>query len=218
MYKYKYLFFDLDGTVTDSAEGIYNSVAYALEKLGHPVEDKETLRPFIGPPLTESFREFYGFDDEKVRLGVHYYREYYPQKGIFENRVYDGIAELLKKLHESGKKVILATSKPEPFAVRILEHFGIAQYFDLIAGSTFDTSRQDKADVLKYAVKSVGVEDLKEALMIGDRKHDVIGAHKVGMDCAYVLFGFGSRDEAEEYGAEYIIEDVKKLGQFLGSH
>lgn len=212
---YKYLFFDLDGTVTDSAEGIYNSIIFALNKLGYEVEDKNSLRPFIGPPLTESFKKYYSFDDEKTALGVKYYREYYPQKGIFENKVYEGIPELLKKLHESGKKIILATSKPEPFAVTILEHFGIAEYFDLIAGSTFDTSRQNKADVLRYAVESIGVEDLGEALMIGDRLHDVVGAHEVGMGCAYVLFGFGSRDEAEEYGAEHIIDDVDSLGDFL---
>lgn len=212
---YKYLFFDLDGTVTDSAEGIYNSVAYALEKLGFPVEDKTTLRPFIGPPLTESFKNFCGFDEEKTKLGVQYYREYYPEKGIFENKVYDGIPELLKKLHDSGKKVILATSKPEPFAVRILEHFGIAQYFDLIVGSTFDTSRQNKADVLRYAVQTIGADEPERSLMIGDRLHDVVGAHEVGMDCAYVLFGFGSREEAAEYKAEYIIDTVDSLGEFL---
>lgn len=215
---YKYLFFDLDGTVTDSAEGIYNSVAYALEKLGFPVEDKQTLRPFIGPPLTESFRDFYGFDDETIKLGVQYYREYYPQKGIFENKVYDGIPQLLKRLHEAGRRVVLATSKPEPFAVQILEHFKIDSYFDLVAGSTFDTSRQDKADVLRYAARSIGANDLKEALMIGDRKHDVIGAHKVGMNCAYVLYGFGSRHEAEQYGAEYILNDVKELERFLAEN
>lgn len=212
---YKYLFFDLDGTVTDSAEGIYNSVAYALEKLGFPVEDKTTLRPFIGPPLTESFKNFCGFDEEKTKLGVQYYREYYPEKGIFENKVYDGIPELLKKLHDSGKKVILATSKPEPFAVRILEHFGIAQYFDLIVGSTFDTSRQNKADVLRYAVQTIGADEPERSLMIGDRLHDVVGAHEIGMDCAYVLFGFGSREEAAEYKAEYIIDTVDSLGEFL---
>lgn len=213
---YKYIFFDLDGTVTASEEGILNSVAYALEKLGHPVEDKKTLLPFIGPPLADSFREFYGFDEEKCALGVKYYREYYPEKGIFENEVYDGIPELLKKLSETDSKVIMATSKPEVFAKRIAEHFDIEQYFDLIAGSTFDSSRIGKTDVLRYAVEEIGAAGkLDECLMIGDRKHDVIGAHEVGMKCAYVLFGYGSKDEAVEFGAEYIIDTVGSLGEFL---
>ena len=212
---YKYIFLDLDGTVTESAEGILNSVAYALEKLGHPVEDKNVLRPFIGPPLSESFREFYGFDEETTALGVKYYREYYPEKGIFENRLYDGIKDLLKKLSDSGRTVALATSKPEPFAVRILEHYGVAEYFDLIAGSTFDASRNDKTSVLRYAVEKCGVTELDSAIMVGDRKHDVIGAHEVGMKCAYVLFGYGSREEAEKYKADHIIEDVAGLGKFL---
>lgn len=218
MSMYEYLFFDLDGTVTDSAEGIYNSVAYALEKLGCPVEDKTTLRPFIGPPLTDSFREFCGFDEEKTALGVKYYREYYPEKGIFENRLYDGIARLLETLSMHGRKIVLATSKPEPFAVRILEHFDIAKYFHLIAGSTFDGTVNSKTDVLRSAMDKCGITDPSTVLMIGDRKHDVIGAHEVGMDCAYVLFGFGTREEAQEYSAEYIIDDVDALGDFLAEH
>lgn len=212
---YKYIFLDLDGTVTESAEGIINSVAYALEKLGKPVEDKSTLRCFIGPPLTVSFHEFFGFDDETAALGVKYYREYYPEKGIFENRLYDGIAEMLEKLSKTDKKIILATSKPEPFAVRILEHYGIAQYFDLIAGSSFDGTRNDKTDVLKYAIEQLQIEDISEAIMIGDRKHDVIGARDVDMKCAYVLFGYGTREEAEQYRADSIIENVKSLEAFL---
>lgn len=212
---FKYIFLDLDGTVTESAEGIINSVAYALEKLGKPVEDKSALRCFIGPPLTVSFHEFFGFDDETAALGVKYYREYYPEKGIFENRLYDGIAEMLEKLSKTDKKIILATSKPEPFAVRILEHYGVAQYFDLIAGSSFDGTRNDKTDVLKYAIEQLQIEDIIEAIMIGDRKHDIIGARDVGMQCAYVLFGYGSREEAEQYRADYIIENVKSLEAFL---
>ena len=212
---YKYIFFDLDGTVTESAEGILNSVAYALEKLGCPVKDKNELMCFIGPPLSESFRDYFGFDEEHVRLGVKYYREYYPEKGIFENKLYDGIAELLQKLSQTNSRVILATSKPEPFAVRILEHFNIVQYFDLIAGSTFDSSRADKTDVLKYAIDQCGVKSGSECIMIGDRKHDVIGAHDAGMKCAYVLYGYGSREEAAEYNADFIIEDMQKLESFL---
>ncbi len=212
---YDYIFLDLDGTVTESEEGILNSVAYALEKLGYPVEDKNTLRPFIGPPLSESFREFYGFDDETSARGVRYYREYYPQKGIFENKLYGGMEELLKALSETDSTIVLATSKPEVFAVRILEHFGVSQYFDLIAGSTMDGTRNNKTDVLKYAISQIGVTDMSESLMVGDRKHDVAGAHNVGMKCAYVLFGYGSREEAQSCGADFILEDVNALGEFL---
>ncbi len=215
---YDHIFFDLDGTVTESAEGILNSVAYALEKLGCPVEDKNELRCFIGPPLSDSFREFCGFDEEKIKLGVQYYREYYPEKGIFENKLYDGIEELLKKLSQTDKKIILATSKPEVFAVRILEHFNVSQYFDLIAGSTMDGTRNSKTDVLRYAIEESGVTDIGKAIMIGDRKHDVIGAHDVGMKCAYVLFGYGDRDEAEKFGADHIIKDVDELEAFLSNH
>ncbi|MBQ1545939.1 MAG: HAD family hydrolase [Clostridia bacterium] len=213
--KYSTLFFDLDGTLTDSAEGIYNSVAFALEKLGHPVSDKTTLKPFLGPPLTESFRDICGFDEETTLLGVKYYREYYPQKGIFENKLYKGIPELLKKLSENGIKIALATSKPELFAVRIMEHFGIDRYFDVMIGSTLDTSRQIKSDVLRYAVEKVGLRDLSQGLMIGDRKHDILGAHEVGIPCAAVLYGYGSREEFEKYNADYIIADIDELERFL---
>lgn len=212
---YKYIFWDLDGTVTDSAEGILNSVAYALEKLGLPVKDKNTLRPFIGPPLTESFKDFYDFDEERSALGVRYYREYYPQKGIFENRLYDGISVLLKKLSESGAKNILATSKPEVFAVTILKHFEVSQYFEIIAGSTMDTSRQNKTDVLRYAINKSGAASLDEAIMIGDRKHDIIGAHNVGIKCAAVCYGYGSREEFIKYGADFIIDNINELDSFL---
>ena len=212
---YKYILLDLDGTVTDSAEGVINSVAYSLEKLGYPVEDKSTLMKFIGPPLTESFKDFYNFDEDTIELGVKYYREYYTDNGIFENRLYDGIKELLKTLKENGKTVILATSKPEGYAKRILEHFNVSQYFDLIAGSTFDAERNTKTDVLKYALKESGIEDLGTAVMVGDRKHDIIGAHDVGLACAAILYGYGNETEFKEYGADFIVDTVKDLEKFL---
>ncbi len=212
---YKYILLDLDGTVTDSAEGVINSVAYSLEKLGYPVEDKSTLMKFIGPPLTESFKDFYNFDEETIELGVQYYREYYTDKGIFENRLYDGIHELLKTLKKHSRTVILATSKPEVYAKRILDRFGVSEYFDLIAGSTLNAERNTKTDVLKYALKEAGIEDLSTAVMVGDRKHDIIGAHDVGLECISILYGYGNEAEFKEYGAEFIVGTVGQLERFL---
>lgn len=212
---YKYILLDLDGTVTDSAEGVINSVAYSLEKLGFPVEDKSTLMKFIGPPLTESFRDFYNFDESTIELGVQYYREYYTDTGIFENRLYDGIPHLLKTLKSNGKTVILATSKPEIYAKRILDRFDVSEYFDLIAGSTLDAERNTKTDVLKYALKEAGIKDLSTAVMVGDRKHDIIGAHDVGLECVTILYGYGNEEEFKEYGAEFIVGTVEDLEKFL---
>ncbi len=215
---FKYLFFDLDGTVTDSAEGILNSVAYALNKLGISVEDKSTLLPFVGPPLTDSFKSIYGFDDEKSQLGVKYYREYYSDKGIFENKVYSGIENMLINLRSKGKKIILATSKPQNYAEIILDHFGISKYFDIIAGSTFDCSRRTKTDVLNYAIEQIGMTDYSQGIMIGDRKHDIIGAKEVGIKCIAVMYGYGNRNEFQTYGADYIIDDVEQLEIFLSDN
>lgn len=212
---YKYILLDLDGTVADSAEGVTNSVAYALEKLGYHVEDKQTLLKFIGPPLSESFKEFYGFDEKTVDKGIQYYREYYTDTGIFEVKIFDGIETLLKSLKACGKTVILATSKPEVFAKRILEHCGISQYFDLIAGSTLDAERNTKTDVLKYALRESGISDLSEAIMVGDRKYDIIGAHDVGLSCIAILFGYGNEEEFKQYGADYIIDTALNLEKFL---
>jgi len=212
---YKYILLDLDGTVTDSAEGVINSVAYALEKLGCPVDDKSTLMKFIGPPLTESFKEFYGFDENTISRGVGYYREYYTDTGIYQNRLYDGIEHLLKTLKANGKTVILATSKPEVYARRILDRFNVSRYFDIIAGSTLDAERNTKTDVLKYILQTAGMSDLSEAVMVGDRKHDIIGAHDVGLGCIAILYGYGNQAEFEEYGADYIINTVEDLEKFL---
>ena len=212
---FEYILLDLDGTVTDSAEGVINSVAYALEKLGCPVDDKSSLMKFIGPPLTESFKDFYNFDEETIQLGVRYYRDYYNDNGIFQNRLYDGIPELLKSLKQHGKTVILATSKPEVYAKRILEHFNVDLYFDFIGGSTFDAERNTKTGVLKYILKECRIDNLSDAVMIGDRKHDIVGAHEVGLKCAAILYGYGNEPEFKEYNADFIIDTVDDLKKFL---
>ena len=215
MKSYEYLFFDLDGTLTDPAEGITKSVAYALRKFEIEVEDRRELLPFIGPPLFDSFRDFYGFSDADADRAVEYYREYFRVDGIFDNRVYDGVPELLAKLKSARKKLVLATSKPEEFAKRILEKFGLAPYFDVVAGATFDGSVSQKVEVIELAIGRAGISDRSSVLMIGDRFHDVLGAKKAGIDSLGVLFGYGDRRELEDAGATYIAESIEELGQML---
>lgn len=212
---YHTIFFDLDGTLTDPGIGITNSVAYALEKWNIRVKDRSELYRFIGPPLLDSFSEYYGFSLEDSRQAVVYYREYFKDRGIYENVVYSGVPKLLSKLKESGKKIVLATSKPEEFALTILKHFNLYPYFDFVAGATMDESRTKKADVITYALERCGITDTKEVIMIGDRKHDVIGAKENNMDCIGVLFGYGNREELENAGAAYIAETVEDILKFI---
>ncbi|MBQ3512741.1 MAG: HAD family hydrolase [Lachnospiraceae bacterium] len=208
---YQVILFDLDGTLTDPGLGITNSVMYALKKWGIEVEDRSELYKFIGPPLQESFERFYGFSEEKAKQSVEYYREYFREKGLFENEVYEGIEDLLKTLHDSGYKLLLATSKPEEFAIRILEHFQLAKYFNFIGGASMDGVRSKKADVISYVLKKAGIEDLSKAAMVGDREHDIIGAKQVGIDSIGVLFGYGNYEELENAGATYIVDSVSKI-------
>lgn len=214
MKEYKYVLFDLDGTLTDPAVGITTSVAYALKKFGIEVEDISTLNHFIGPPLLDTFMEDYGFSKEKAQTAIDYYRERFRVKGLYENVVYDGVFDMLEELKNGGKEVILATSKPEPFAREILRHFGMEKYFLFIAGSNFDGTRTAKAEVIEYALENAGVTNKSACIMIGDRKHDIIGAQKTGLDSIGVLYGYGSREELENANATYIaetVEDITKL-------
>lgn len=212
---YKYILFDLDGTVTDPGIGITNSVMHALRKFGIIEEDRSRLYKFIGPPLADSFRQFYEFSEEETARGIEYYREYFTDKGIFENEVYEGMEELLAALNRQGRKLIIATSKPEVFAERILEYFHLDSYFSFVAGATMDEKRVKKAEVIAYALESCGISNLSGVLMIGDRKHDVIGAHEAGVDVMGVLHGYGSREELEKAGADYIAENVEEIKKFL---
>ena len=212
---YEVVLFDLDGTLTDPGVGITNSVAYALEKYGIKTENREELYPFIGPPLHESFEVFYGFSREKAMEAVAYYREYYSDRGIFENIVYDGMEKLLTGLKEAGKTLLVATSKPELFARMILEHFGLTKYFTYIAGANMDGSRTRKDEVISYALMAGNVADLSKAIMVGDREHDILGAKKVGIDSAGVLYGYGSREELTGAGADYIVEKAEEIAQVV---
>ncbi len=215
MPNYELILFDLDGTLTDPGEGITNSVAYALNKFDIQVKDKTSLNKFIGPPLIDSFMNFYGFSFERAKQAVAYYREYFTVKGIFENLVYDGIEDMLNVLKSSGKRLCVATSKPEPFAKIILEHFNLAHYFEYIAGATLDETRTKKNEVIEYALEQCGFTGREKAVMVGDREHDVIGAQKCSLDCIGVLFGYGSREELEVAGAKYIAETVGDISSFI---
>lgn len=215
MKKYDVIFFDLDGTLTDPGLGITNSVMYALEHMGITVTDRSALYPFIGPPLVDSFREFYGFSKEAAEQAVLYYREYFSEKGLFENELYNGIGDLLKDLKDAGKRVVLATSKPEPFAVQILKHFKIDGYFDYIAGSRLDGSRGTKDEVIQYALELCRAEDHSKVIMVGDRKFDILGAKKYGLDSMGVLFGYGSREELSAAGADYLVETIGEIAKIL---
>ncbi|MDY0258386.1 MAG: HAD family hydrolase [Desulfovibrio sp.] len=212
--KFNPIFFDLDGTITDSAQGIIRAVQYALEAFNISASE-ESLIPFIGPPLRDSFAQFFPGDTEKLEQVVAKYREYYGEQGIFEARLYDGIADLLCQLAEKGHILALATSKPESFAVRIIEHFDLTRYFTCIAGAQLKGTRTDKPAVLRYACQTLGITPSEACLMVGDRKYDVLGAHEVGMPCAAVLYGYGSEEELKKAGADQICRDVKALRKLL---
>lgn len=207
----KYYLFDLDGTLTDPKEGITKSVSYALKSYGIDVQDLDTLNKFIGPPLLEAFIEYYGFSEAAARGAIEKYRERYSRTGIFENKLYDGIEDTLKKLVDAGKTLLVATSKPTFFATKILDHFGIAKYFKFVAGSELDGTRTKKSEVIKYALESMGITDLAACVMIGDRMHDIIGAKETGLESVGVLYGYGSREELEAAGADKIAESIESL-------
>lgn len=210
------ILFDLDGTVTDPKEGITRSVAYALEHFGIHVEDPDTLTNFIGPPLLDSFSEFYGLSDEDCKIAVDKYRERYRATGWAENIPYDGMAGLLADLKKAGKRIGLATSKPEEFAVKILEHFDLARYFDLICGAPMNAPKgHGKVDVIEDALARLGIAERNGVVMVGDRLHDTEGAHKASLPCVGVLFGYGDRTEHENCDSDFIAADVHELREIL---
>jgi len=215
---YKYLLFDLDGTLTDSKLGITNSVVYALTKMGFDKIEYEELIKFIGPPMKETFREYYKFTEDETEKAIGYYREYFKDKGIFENQVYEGIEELLKELVCNGNILAVATSKPTPFAERILDYFDLSQYFSCIIGSNLDGTRVKKGDVIEAVIERLqDVESIERSkiLMIGDREHDIVGAKQTGIDSLGVEYGYGSYEELHHNGANYIVKDVYELKALL---
>ena len=212
---YRYCLFDLDGTLTDPGVGITNSVMHALRKFGISVPDRSELYSFIGPPLGESFRKQYGFSEEQSRQAVEYYREYFRAGGIFENTVYDGIPELLKKLKQKGVVVSLATSKPYEFAVQILKHFDLYQYFDYFGAADMDGTVSKKEDVIARLLKQFGDTASSSILMIGDRAQDIAGARANRLPSAGVLWGYGSMEELRSAGADHLLSVPSALLSLL---
>ena len=216
---YNYILFDLDGTLTDPKEGITNSVAYALMSYGIK-ENPDKLTPFIGPPLHESFMVYYNFDEKKAMEAVDKYREYFADKGIFENKLYPETEDFLKTLRAAGKKIALATSKPEIFAKRILEYFHIDGYFDAVVGSNMDGSRTKKAEVIAEVFERLQASEGKrpeksEMVMIGDRLHDIAGAAENDIDSIGVTFGYGGYDELYKAGANYIADSFEETKKWI---
>ncbi len=209
--KYDHCLFDLDGTLTDPAVGITNSVMHALDQYGIRVNDRSELFPFIGPPLDHSFMKFFGFSAEDAATAIRSYREYFSVKGLFENRVYDGIPALLSELKKRSVTLAIATSKPYEFTVRILEHFDLMKYFDHIGAATMDGSISRKEDVIQNLLDRLPITGKSTILMVGDRHHDIDGAKANGLDSAGVLWGYGPEEELRQAGADYLLTEPADL-------
>ena len=212
--RYKNVLFDLDGTLTDPAEGITNALMHAQRRLGREVSPREELFVFIGPPLIETFMSEWGLTRAEADQALVYYREHFGTKGLFENVPYAGIGECLAQLKAAGLRLYVATSKPEPLSLRILEHFDLLPYFEAVAGSTMDEQRTKKGEVIAYALDTYAL-DPSETVMVGDRKHDVIGARENGLACIGVLYG--SREELTAAGAAALAADLAELSALLKS-
>lgn len=218
---FQYCLFDLDGTLTDPKEGITKSVQYALKAFDIEEPDLEKLEVFIGPPLKDSFMEFYGLTGEQALKAVEVYRERFRPIGVLENYIYEGIPEMLKDLYESGKKLAVASSKPYCFVKQILEHFKIEKYFDVIVGSELDGTRGTKEEVVEEALRQLKILDLpagerkSKCAMAGDRKFDIQGAKAHGLTGVGVRFGYAPEGELEAEGADYVVDTVAELHKLL---
>lgn len=208
MLKYKNYLFDLDGTLTDPGVGIKNSIKYALDKFGLPCPPDSILNEFIGPPLLDSFKKYCGASEDDAKTLLLYYREYFGVKGYLENSLYPDTVPLLEAIRKEGGKIFLATSKPEFYALKILDHFGLSVYFDFCAGNDMNEARASKASVITYVLEQTGI-DPAESVMVGDRCYDIIGAHTCSLPVAAVLHGYGSKEELKD--AEYILERFTDL-------
>lgn len=220
------ILFDLDGTLTDPKIGITKSIQYALKALGIDVDNLDTLLPFIGPPLRDSFKNFCNFNDEQAEEAVAYYREYFGTTGIFENEIYDGIEKLLNDLYNRGKILLLATSKPTVYAKQVLEYFHIDSFFSFVSGSELDGRRSAKDEVIRYALENCAAatntntntnitHDTDSIIMIGDREYDIFGARKNNIKSIGVTYGYGSFDELSGAGASFTVATVKELSELL---
>ncbi len=213
----KYVLFDLDGTLTDPAEGITNSIAYALRAQDIPVPPYEKLCEYIGPPIINSFMNDFDMTVEEAYETLRLYRVYFEGKGMFENFVYDGMYELLAMLKDRGYTLAVATSKPEPYARQIIAHYGMDKYFTFVGGSRMDETRVAKDEVIAYVMEELGIADSErdDVTMVGDRAYDVMGAKKCGIHAVGVSYGYGTEGEFDALGADYIVSDVGELGEVL---
>jgi phosphoglycolate phosphatase len=206
--------FDLDGTLIDSRDGVTHSIQYALVRLGITETDRGLFTGFIGPPLLESFRKWYGLDESKARQAVDYYREYFASKGMFENRIYEGIPALIRGLDSSECRLAVATSKPTLYTERILDHFGLRQYFDVVVGSNMDLTRTSKKEIIAEILRVL--PNAKEpAVVIGDRADDIMAARAFDLDSVAVGYGYGSEFELDETEPTYVVRTVSELTSLL---
>lgn len=210
----KAVLFDFDGTLVDSSEGIYKSLIYAFKADGKSIPDEATLRKFIGPPIYDSFKNLFGYKDEKIDWMIAKYRERYRAIGYREVEVYDGIPALLQRLHQNGIRIATASSKPRVFVEKILEEQNLLSYFSYIGGTEFDNISSDKTKIIENAMHALGVSPA-ETLMVGDRLFDIRGAKGASVPCIAVLYGFGSREEFLEYGADYIVSTPKEIENLI---
>lgn len=218
----RYILFDLDGTLTDSYEGIINAFVYSLQKLGvEPIESR--FNELIGPPLRHSYQGIYGMSQEESEQAIKFFREYYNERGLFENKLYEGIAEMLHTLYAHDKKLMIATAKYEAVAVRIADHFGLSPYLCFIAGTTSDfesedgsaSARTSKEDVIRYILSSNDIKDPEKAVMIGDRAYDISSAKKFGLQTVGVLYGFGTGEELLSAGPDYLAKDPRDVERYI---
>ncbi|MCD7809518.1 MAG: HAD-IA family hydrolase [Erysipelotrichaceae bacterium] len=208
------ILFDLDGTLTDPFLGICSAVNYSLKYFGKEAEHLDDLKKFIGPPLDISYKEYYDMNDDEIAIAIQKYREYFGEIGLFENEVYDGVEDMLQMLLDHHKNLYICTSKPYEYTIKILEHFHLDHYFKGVYGATMDGSRKYKKDVISFCLTSENI-DYRDCMMIGDRYHDIEGAHANDIACIGVLYGYGSKVEFEAYQCDYIVENIQELTQLL---
>lgn len=211
---YTTFLFDLDGTLTDPKEGIINSVLFALRKMGIDEPNPNDLDSFIGPPIQHSFADRYGMNEKQVEQAVMYFREYMQQSGLFENKVYEGIPDILQELKDEGMRLFIATSKLTVFAKQVVEHFQLTHFFEEIVGSNLDGTRIKKDEIIEHILHTNKGLQKEEIVMVGDRKYDIIGANCNGIDSIGLLYGYGSEGELKEAGATHIVKHVEELRSF----
>lgn len=212
---FDHILFDLDGTLTDPAEGILNSLRYALAKYNIEENDEDRLKAFIGPPLHESFRTIYNFNEEETKEIIGHYREYYGRDGMYQNFVIAGIPELLRELKQAGKQLYVATTKVTEFAQQVLDHYQLSQYFTLVIGGNEDGTRTAKVEIIDEILKTIPGVEKSRIVMIGDRKYDMIGATAHGIKTIAVTFGYGAIAELKAENPHYLVNSVAELSQVL---